>query len=77
LAFVAAVDGAARLWIRPLHETTAHPLIGTDGASFPFWSPDAQSIGFFADGQLKRIDVAGGTAQVLARAQRPRWDVEP
>ncbi|MBI3264266.1 MAG: PD40 domain-containing protein, partial [Acidobacteria bacterium] len=54
------------LWVRSLESTTAQPLVGTDGAKFPFWSPDSRSIGFFADARLKRIDVAGGPAQTLA-----------
>jgi hypothetical protein len=43
-------------------------LTGTDGASFPFWSPDSQSVGFFAEGKLKRIEVDRGTVQILTDA---------
>ena len=38
---------------------------------YPFWSPDGRSVGFFADGKLKRLDVAGGI-QTLAAASVPR-----
>src|SRR5262249_47622819 len=55
-------------WVRPLDSLAAQPLAGTDGASYPFWSPDSASVGFFADGRLKRVDIAGGTPQVLANA---------
>ena len=34
----------------------------------PFWSPDSRSVGFFADGKLKRIDIDGGSVQTLANA---------
>ena len=34
----------------------------------PFWSPDSRSMGFFADGKLKRIDIDGGVVQTLADA---------
>ena len=68
LAFVASSEGQPRLWLRPLDQTTAQPLPGTEGATFPFWSPDSRSIGFFAEGKLKRIDIAGGLPQVLASA---------
>jgi Tol biopolymer transport system component len=44
-----------RLWIKRLDSTTEEPLAGTEGASFPFWSPDGQHVGFFAGGWLKRI----------------------
>ena len=68
LAFVATVDGKPRLWVRPLDESTARPLAGTEGASYPFWAPDGRAIGFFADAKLKRIEIAGGATQVLADA---------
>ena len=66
LVFVASGDGASRLWLRPLNQTEARPLAGTEGAAVPFWSPDSRSIGFFAAGNLLRLDVAGGAPQVLA-----------
>jgi len=73
LVFAAAVaDRAPTLWVRPFDVTTASPLAGTEGASYPFWSPDGRAIGFFADGKLKRIDVSGGTVQVLADAPTGR-----
>ena len=34
--------------------------------AFPFWSPDGRFIAYFADGKLKKIDITGGVAQVLA-----------
>jgi Tol biopolymer transport system component len=66
LAFVASTEGVSRLWVRALDQAIARPLAGTDGATYPFWKPDSRVLGFFADGKLKRIDVAGGVAQVLA-----------
>jgi eukaryotic-like serine/threonine-protein kinase len=53
-------DGQDMLWLRALNAATARPLEGTDGATFPFWSPDGQSLAFFANNKLNRIDVAGG-----------------
>ncbi len=64
--FVASGDGASRLWVRSLGATTAQPLAGTEGAILPFWSPDGRSVGFFAGGALKRLDLAGGAPQTLA-----------
>jgi Tol biopolymer transport system component len=72
IAFVASADGKAGVWIRPLESVTAQPVPGTDGAAYPFWSPDSRSIGFFADGKLKRIDIAGGPARELANASIAR-----
>jgi Tol biopolymer transport system component len=69
LAFVAGAPGGKRqLWVRPLDGLSAEPLAGTESADFPFWSPDGRSIGFFADGKLKRIEAAGGPAVVLCNA---------
>jgi Tol biopolymer transport system component len=61
-------DGRQLLWVRSLDGGAAQPLEGTDGASFPFWSPDSRSIGFFAQAKLKRIDASGGPALVVASA---------
>jgi Tol biopolymer transport system component len=72
LAFVATVEGESRLWVRSLTESVARPLAGTNGASYPFWSPDGQAVGFFADSKLKRIDFVGGTVRILADAPSGR-----
>jgi len=65
LAFTAATGGKLQLWVRALDSTEARTLAGTQGARFPFWSPDSRFIGFFADGRLKKIDVTGGPVQTL------------
>jgi serine/threonine protein kinase/dipeptidyl aminopeptidase/acylaminoacyl peptidase len=65
------VDGKRGLWVRQLQSTVAQPLAGTEDAVFPFWSPDSHSIGFFADGNLKRMDIAGGPITTLAGAPLP------
>jgi len=68
MVFVASGDGAPRLWLRSLGATTAQLLAGTDGATYPFWSPDSRSVGFFAGGQLQRLDLGGGAPRTLAAA---------
>jgi hypothetical protein len=65
LAFVTGSSGTTKLWVRPLNSSSARELPGTDAATFPFWSPDSRSLGFFAAGKLKRIDVAGGLPTVI------------
>ena len=73
LAFVAATKGdSSQIWVRPLDSVQAQPLAGTDGASFPFWSPDNRFIAFFAAGKLKKVDTRGGTPQTLADAAAGR-----
>ncbi len=79
LVFVAAGDGASRLWLRSLSTTTAQPLAGTEGASFPFWAPDSRAVAFFADGQLKRLDLGGGMPRALVAAPAGRggsWNAD-
>ncbi len=69
LAFVATTaEGKDLLWIRPLDSLSPQALSGTDGASYPFWSPDSRLIGFFADGKLKKIEATGGPALTLCDA---------
>jgi len=58
-------DGKTSLWIRSLDSATPRPLPGTDGANAPFWSPDSRFVAFSADKKLKRIEVAGGTPQIV------------
>jgi Tol biopolymer transport system component len=65
LIFTGVSEGGSQIWLRPLDSFTAHPLSGTEGSFNYFWSPDSRSIGFFAGGKLKKIDVAGGTPQTL------------
>src|SRR5262249_44037495 len=73
LVFVAiSSSGATMLWLRPLGTFSVQPLAGTEGAFFPFWSPDSRFIGFFAGGKLKKIDVAGGPPQPLCDAANGR-----
>ena len=59
------------MWLRPLDTLTARTLAGTEGATYPFWSPDNRAIGFFANGKLKTIEFSGGHIHVLADAPDP------
>jgi Tol biopolymer transport system component len=68
IVFVASDAKTSRLWLRSLSTTEAQPLAGTEGATRPFWSPDSRSVGFFADGSLKRLNLGGGAPQTLAPA---------
>jgi Tol biopolymer transport system component len=73
LAFVAVgSDGLSRVWVRSLDNFTARSLTGTEGAVFPFWSPDGRSVAFFAGSKLKRVELAGGPALTLCDAPGPR-----
>jgi serine/threonine protein kinase len=61
------------IWVRSLvGDDDARPLTGTGGGRLPFWSPDGRSLGFFADGKLKSIDVASGVIRELCPAPLAR-----
>ena len=74
LAFVSPNDasGANMLTVQRIGSPAALVLQGTEGASYPFWSPDDAYVAFFADGHLKKIPAAGGVPQILASATTAR-----
>jgi Tol biopolymer transport system component len=72
IVFAGTSEGRQRLWLRLLGSSSPQTLAGTDYAYYPFWSPDNRSLGFFADGKLKRIDIETGSVQVLASATAGR-----
>ena len=69
LALVASdVSGRSMLWVRPLDSRVPQPLSGTEGATYPFWSPDSRFIAFLAQNKLKKIDASGGEVVTLSDA---------
>jgi serine/threonine-protein kinase len=68
LVYVAADGRSTRLYARAMADLTPRALPGTEGARLPFFSPDGQWVGFFADGKLKKTPMAGGTPAILADA---------
>ncbi|HUR36297.1 MAG TPA: protein kinase [Terriglobales bacterium] len=80
VAFAGHGDNSQKaIWVRPIASMAAQRLVGTEGCSFPFWSPDSKWIGFFAENKLKKIAAGGGPALTLADAINPRggtWSVD-
>jgi Tol biopolymer transport system component len=73
LALVASgADQKRRIYVRSLDQLQATALSDTEGAGDPFFSPDGQWIGFFADGKLKKISIQGGAAVTLCDAPNGR-----
>jgi eukaryotic-like serine/threonine-protein kinase len=60
------------IWIYELGSQGGRNLDDTEGASYPFWSPDGRSLGFFADGKLKKLELLGGRAQIICDAPSAR-----
>jgi eukaryotic-like serine/threonine-protein kinase len=72
IAFTALdAAGRPRLWLRHLDRFDAAPLNGTENASYPFWSPDSRSIGFFRDTDetMDRYDLATAAVEVITKVQ--------
>ena len=69
---VSEPSGRSALYLRALASSEAQIVPGTALAIWPFWSPDSQSIGFFADGKLKTIRLGDTTPRVITDAPLPR-----
>jgi len=61
--------------LRHLDQNEVVQLDGTEGAGEMFFSPDGSSLAFFADGELKRASIHGGSVVTLADAPNPRGGV--
>ena len=67
LAFVTPDETTGKniLSVQAIGQQQTTPLAGTEGASYPFWSPDAAYVGFFANGNLMKVRSSGGPAQTI------------
>ena len=68
LVYAAERDGARQLFVRTRDQMTIRPLGGTEEARHPFFSPDGAWVGFFADGSLQKVALAGGPPVTLCAA---------
>jgi len=67
LVFGGGRAGAEQLYMRRLDRLQATPLGGTANAIAPFFSPDGQWVGFWADGNLKKVSLSGGPAVTICQ----------
>ena len=79
VAFTPGQSGSVGLWLRSLDAGEARLLPGTEGATFPFWSPDGRFLAFFTGGKLKKLDMAGGNPIPICDVMEGRggtWSTE-
>jgi len=69
IAFVASRDNERALWVKAIDALTPQRLAGTDGASYPFWSPDGRFIAFFAANTLKKIELETGSVETICNCE--------
>jgi Tol biopolymer transport system component len=74
VAVVAYLESAQKnvLWVYEVGARGAKSLANTEGASYPFWSPDGHTVAFFADGKLKKVELSGGPVQTICDAPSGR-----
>src|SRR5215471_11898732 len=68
IAAIVRHEGTTQVSMRDVGSFESKLLPGTEGAVFPFFSPDGSWLGFYADGNLKKIPSAGGPVIVLCSA---------
>jgi serine/threonine-protein kinase len=67
LVFSGRTDGGLRqLWTRKLSSLDAQVVPGTEGADYPFFSPDGKWLGFLANHQIRKVPLAGGPSIPVA-----------
>jgi serine/threonine-protein kinase len=68
IAYVADAGGRTQLYIRSMDAFEPKPIAETEGAQYPFFSPDGEWVAFFAAGKLKRVAVRGGSPLTICDA---------
>lgn len=71
LVWVGANGEGTQLYSRHFDEDEAHPIVGTEGGLVPFFSPDSEWIGFWANDTLKKVAVRGGVPQSICEILHP------
>jgi len=67
----------SRIFLRSLDSPALQPVPESEGANFPFWSPDGRTLGFFVGHKLKRVDLSSGAVTAVDAAIGPgTWNRE-
>jgi Tol biopolymer transport system component len=65
LAYVAAENGVPHLYVRRLDQFGSLEIPDSEGATFPFFSPNGDWVAFFGQGKLKKAPVDGGNPALI------------
>src|SRR5262245_9649282 len=65
-------DGRGQIFIRKMDALAPEPVGGTEEGTLPFFSPDGEFLGFWADGKIRKVPLAGGTPIAICDAADPR-----
>jgi Tol biopolymer transport system component/predicted Ser/Thr protein kinase len=68
LAYVATQSGVQEIYLRAMDSSEVRMIPGTEGARAPFFSPDGQWVGFFAENKLEKISLSGGAPVTICDA---------
>ncbi len=68
LAYVVSSGETTQVYLRPMDRLESQVVPGSENATSPFFSPDSQWIGFFANGRLKKASIHGGDPETLCDA---------
>lgn len=66
LAVAGRFNGRNHLWLKPVGSGEAKPLLGTEDAVYPFWSPDGSKLGFFSEDEIRQVDIGSGKVTTLS-----------
>ena len=68
LVFVADRGSTTQLYLATVGDIGAMPLVGTEGATHPFFSPDGRWVGYVSGGELRKLSLAGGSPEIVLQA---------
>jgi len=70
LIYITAATGQpSTLWLRELDELESRPLVEGELLAHPFFSPDGQTVGYFARDEMRRVAVAGGASRLITAVE--------
>jgi Tol biopolymer transport system component len=71
IVYVGERNGSTQLYKRDINSYEVSPLPGTEGAYFPFFSPDGNWIAFFTRNHLKRVNFLGNDPIIICEVVHP------